>query len=199
MSLPIDYNRRVWFILDELPALQKVPSLKTALAEARKYGGCIVAGIQNFAQLQNIYGHAESQSLMNLFNTLFIFRTQDPDTCKHLANLLGEQELMEVQENKSYGANTIRDGVNLNQMRKKDLLVLPTEISLLPNLVCYVKLSGNWPITKLEMSYENSQRIAAEFEKKEPNLQFSSANSLKKRNNTKRRVKSIDKVMESKL
>lgn len=170
MSLSIDYNRRTWFILDELPALQKVPSLKTALAEARKYGGCIVGGIQNFAQLQTIYGHAESQSLMNLFNTLFIFRTQDPDTCKYLANLLGEQELMEVQENKSYGANTIRDGVNLNQMRKKDLLVLPTEISLLPNLECYVKLAGNWPIAKLEMSYVNPQKIAAAFEMKSPTL-----------------------------
>jgi type IV conjugative transfer system coupling protein TraD len=163
MSLNIDYTRRVWFILDELPALQKVPSLKTALAEARKYGGCIVAGIQNFAQLQTIYGHAESQSLMNLFNTLFIFRTQDPDTCKYLANLLGEQELMEVQENKSYGANTIRDGVTLNQVHRKELLVMPTQISLLPNLKCYVKLAGNWPIAKLKMRLEKPKSICPEF------------------------------------
>lgn len=181
MSLSIDYNRRVWFILDELPALQKVPSLKTALAEARKYGGCIVAGIQNFAQLQNIYGHAESQSLMNLFNTLFIFRTQDPDTCKYLANLLGEQELMEVQENKSYGANTIRDGVNLNQMRKKDLLVLPTEISLLPNLQCYVKLAGNWPIAKLEMNLEMPKVICPEFTFNNTMKTISTENIIKKK------------------
>ena len=154
MSLATDRDRRVWFILDELPALQKIPSLPTALAESRKFGGCVVAGIQNIHQLQKIYGHAEAQAIMNLFNTSFIFRTEDPETCRYLSAKLGEQELQDVQENISYGANTMRDGVNLNAMRRQRALVLPTEISLLPNLTCYVKYPGNWPVAKLKMKFE---------------------------------------------
>ena len=53
---------------DELPALQKVPSLETGLAEARKYGGCFVAGIQNIYQMEKIYGHAGAASMLDLFN-----------------------------------------------------------------------------------------------------------------------------------
>ncbi|KJV76939.1 type IV secretory system Conjugative DNA transfer family protein [Orientia tsutsugamushi str. TA716] len=47
-------NKNMWFILDELPALQKVSSLPVALAESRKYGGCFVAGLQNIHQLEAI-------------------------------------------------------------------------------------------------------------------------------------------------
>nr|WP_041621230.1 type IV secretion system DNA-binding domain-containing protein [Orientia tsutsugamushi] len=58
----------MWFILDELPALQKVSSLPVALAESRKYGGCFVAGLQNIHQLEAIYGSAECASMLDLFN-----------------------------------------------------------------------------------------------------------------------------------
>lgn len=163
MALQVDYNRRIWFMLDELPALQKVPCLKTGAAEARKYGGCIVAGIQNLAQLDSIYGYSEAENLRNLFNTIFIFRTQDTDTQTKLSRLLGEQESIEVQENKQYGANTHRDGVSLNQVRKRELLVIPTELGLLENLECYVKLAGNRPITKLKMTLEHPKTISPEF------------------------------------
>lgn len=162
-----DLNRRVWFILDELPALQKVPSLQTALAESRKFGGCVVAGIQNIHQLQKIYGQSESQSLLNLFNTSFIFRTDDPETCRYLSSKLGEQEIYDVQENISYGANTMRDGVTLNVQQKKHTLVLPTEISLLPNLECFIKYPGSWPITKLKMILERPNPITSAFQLQE--------------------------------
>ena len=166
MSLKEDSERRVWFILDELPALPRIPSLKTGLAEARKYGGCVVAGIQNLPQLQTIYGYAESQAMMNLFNTLFIFRTQEPETCRYLSNLLGEQEIREEQEGLSYSANEYRDGVNIQSVRRKELLVISTEISNLPNLECFIKLAGNYPITKLKMTYQNPPRVNSDMEKK---------------------------------
>ena len=44
---PTRANKNVWIIVDELPSLEKIPKLKTALAEGRKYGGCVVAGLQN--------------------------------------------------------------------------------------------------------------------------------------------------------
>ena len=63
----------------------------------------------------------------------------------------------------SYGANTIRDGVSLNNLDKKQTLVLPTEISNLQDLECYIKLPGNLPITKLLMKYKNIPSTQVSF------------------------------------
>ncbi|WP_375327477.1 type IV secretion system DNA-binding domain-containing protein [Candidatus Tisiphia endosymbiont of Nemotelus uliginosus] len=121
-------NNNMWFVLDELPALQKIPSLPTALAESRKYGGCFVAGLQNIYQLEEIYGPAGSASMLDLFNSKFIFRVSDQQTAHRSALMLGEQETLETQESLSYGSNTMRDGVNINNIERKRLLVMPSEI-----------------------------------------------------------------------
>ena len=153
----------LWFILDELPALKKTPSLKTALAEGRKYGGCIVAGVQNIHQLKEIYGNNGANSLLDLFNTRFIFRVGDEETARSSSNLLGKQEIKEQEEQLSYGANTMRDGVNINTQERSKALVLSTEIMHLEDLSAFVKLQGHWPITKLNMSYKKVRNANKPF------------------------------------
>ncbi|EER20885.1 MULTISPECIES: type IV secretion system DNA-binding domain-containing protein [spotted fever group] len=145
----------LWFIMDELPALGKINSLNTALAESRKYGGCFVAGIQNIFQLDKIYGSPAANDLLDLFNSKFIFRVGDQQTAHRSAMMLGEQEIRKTQESLSYGSNTIRDGVNINTIEQKKMQVLPAEIMSLPNLSCFVKLAGHYPISKLNMKWQN--------------------------------------------
>ncbi|MFP3034290.1 MAG: type IV secretion system DNA-binding domain-containing protein, partial [Candidatus Tisiphia sp.] len=147
-------NQNMWFIIDELPALQKISSLGIALAEGRKYGGCFVAGVQNIYQLEEIYGFVGSNSMIDLFGSKFIFRVSDQKTAQSSALMLGEQEIIETQENLSYGANSMRDGVNMHHVERRKLLVMPSEIMNLPDLTCYVKLAGNFPITKLHMDLQ---------------------------------------------
>ena len=43
----------VWFVLDELASLNKLPQLHTALTESRKYGNPVVLGFQGRSQLKN--------------------------------------------------------------------------------------------------------------------------------------------------
>jgi type IV conjugative transfer system coupling protein TraD len=162
LTLPPDRTRQIWFLIDELPALQRLPSLELALAESRKYGGCILAGIQSYPQLIHVYGQACAQSLTDLFNTKVFFRSTDPQTTQWISKVLGESETTQVQENMSYGANAIRDGVSLSQLHKQEALVLPTEIATLDNLSCYVKLPGNIPITKLTFPYQHPQAKRAQ-------------------------------------
>ncbi len=147
-------HQNMWFVIDELPSLQKIAALGVALAESRKYGGCFVAGMQNIYQLEEIYGLAGSSSMLDLFGSKFIFRVSDQQTAYRSALMLGEQEILETQENLSYGANTMRDGVNMSHLEKRKLLVMPSEIMNLPDLTCYVKLAGNFPITKLQMNLQ---------------------------------------------
>ena len=148
---PLGKNKNIWFIVDELPAMGMIPSLSTGLSEVRKYGGCFLAGIQDVHQLFDIYGNHLASHILNQFGTRFIFRSNDEATAYLSSKLLGQQKIEETQESLSYGANTIRDGVNLNTVEKIETLVMPTEIMNLESLSCYVKLYGNWPITKINM------------------------------------------------
>ena len=78
MTMAPNPERRQWFVIDELPALQRLPSLETALAESRKYGGCVLAGIQSMPQLNTVYGQSVSRSLLDLFNTKIFSETMIP-------------------------------------------------------------------------------------------------------------------------
>ncbi|MEN8237373.1 MAG: type IV conjugative transfer system coupling protein TraD [Pseudomonadota bacterium] len=167
MTLPPDSNRRVWLILDELPALHRLPSLEMALAESRKYGGCVVAGFQSIPQLTTVYGTSSAQTLLDLFNTQIFFRNTDPNTTEWISKVLGEQETQEIKENLSYGANTVRDGVSLSQQERKKSVVLPTEVANLQDLQCYVKLPGGYPITQLQMSYQQAKQKVKGFVEKQ--------------------------------
>ena len=104
-------------------------------------------------QLTEEYGIHASQTLLDLFNTKIFFRGDNPQTNDWISKSLGEKEVTSIQENLSYGANTTRDGVSLSEIKKRDPLVLPTEIAALNDLEAYLKLPGAWPITKLKMGY----------------------------------------------
>lgn len=165
MSLPPDQNRRLWFILDELPALQKLPSLEIGLAEGRKYGGCFLAGVQSVPQIATTYGHTQSQAILDLFNTKIFFRNTDPHTTAWISKVLGEAETTEYIENLSYGANTTRDGVSLSQQTRMRPLILPSEIGALKDCQAYLKFSGNLPIAKIQMRYQKILSLAVAFQR----------------------------------
>jgi len=163
MTLSPDLNRRLWFIIDELPSLQKLPSLETAMAESRKYGGCVLAGVQSFPQLTATYGQNQAQSILDLFNTKIFFRNTDPNTTQWISKVLGEVETTEQQETLSYGAHTIRDGVSLSPQTRIKPLVLPTEVANLKDLEAFIKLPGAIPPCRLKMKYKNIPAITSAF------------------------------------
>lgn len=153
LSLPENSERRIWVILDELGSLQQLPYLTSALAEARKFGGCFVIGIQSYAQLAKTYGHDGGREISSLLNTRFLFRVPDPDMAQWSAKSLGETTLEEVREGISYGANTIRDGVSIQRIEREKPVVPASEIMRLDDLSCYVRLPGGYPVTLLHMPY----------------------------------------------
>lgn len=154
MSLPASQDRRIWFILDELPSLQQLPYLTSTLSESRKFGGCIVIGAQNYPQIEKIYGLSGAREISGLLNTRFMFRQPDPDIAKWSAINLGETITNEVREGVSYGANTMRDGISINRVETQKPLVSYSEIMSLGNLQAYVRLLGKFPITFLNFIYK---------------------------------------------
>lgn len=163
LSLPENSNRRIWVILDELGSLQQLPYLTSALAEARKFGGCFVVGIQSVAQLAKTYGFEGGREISSLLNTRFMFRVPDPDIAQWSARNLGETTIEEVREGISYGANTIRDGVSIQRVEVQKPVVPPSEIQRLNDLTCYVRLPGSYPITLLHMPYQQRPILQPPF------------------------------------
>lgn len=163
LSLPENPQRRIWVILDELGSLQQLPYLTSALAEARKFGGCFVIGIQSAAQLSKTYGFEGGREISSLLNTRFLFRIPDPEIALWAAKNLGETTIEEVREGFSYGANTIRDGVSVQRAEVQKPVVPVSEILRLNDLTCYVRLPGGYPITLLHMPYVERPVLQSAF------------------------------------
>lgn len=163
LSMHPDSTRRLWFCIDELTSLNKQEAFPKAMAEIRKFGGCMVVGIQNIPQLQGQYGHAETKSLTSLFNTKVIFRNGDPDSAKHMSQMLGEQEVKEVAEGISFGEHKMRDGVSLNEQKRMKPVVIPHDIMSLNDLEAYLRLPGNLPVTKIKFEIPSVKLIGSSF------------------------------------
>lgn len=153
LSLPEKEDRRIWFILDEVTTLQQLPYLKPALAEARKFGGCFVIGLQNKALLESLYGPKGASGILGLLNTRLFFREPESELAEWASRNLGEAIINEVKEGISYGANTYRDGVSLSQQERAQRIVTASEMMGLEPLHCYIRLTGNYPVTQLAFDY----------------------------------------------
>ena len=143
MNLGIDKTRRFWFIMDELASLKNLPILTTALSELRKYGGCVIAGIQTISQLHDIYGNHKTNIITSQFNTKFFFKNSDKLVTQLLSDEFGETEKVETTESLSYGAHEMRDGVNVGSIKKDKKIITPDMLSGLKPLECFVSMQNN--------------------------------------------------------
>ena len=156
-------DQKVWFFVDELASLNKIPDLPKALAEARKYGGCFVLGFQTLSQIDDLYGQNGSRTLCGLTGTKVIFRTPDSFTAKRMAEFLGEQEILESAESISFGAHQKRDGVSLSDRKSMKPLIPYTELMQIPNLTAFLQLPRDFPITKVTFKYHTMEKICESF------------------------------------
>ncbi|MHA2900754.1 type IV conjugative transfer system coupling protein TraD [Enterobacter sp. H2G27] len=152
-SMGENSERRVWFILDEAPSLQRIPELAETLAEARKFGGCFVLGMQNMAQLVHVYGRELAKSIFDLMNTRMYGRSPSAEMAKVVEEELGKQRTRKIRESNSYGMDQVRDGVSLGKDEVNNPIVDYEQIMRLPNLNFYVRLPGEYPVVRLKLKY----------------------------------------------
>ena len=196
LSLVTDINRRVWFFMDELPSLYELPSLKEVLAEGRKYGACFVATIQDIHQLRTIYGRDATEALLACFNTKLCFRTGSTESGAWAEHYFGCQEVIEMREGFSYGANDIRDGVTLNQERRKNSVIIGSEFMQLNDLQAYLKLPGNFPVTKVKFKYKDKIDIADRLIAREIQDMLIAVNDANSQNQGKNQAKVTNELRQ---
>ena len=147
------HRERLWFFLDELPTLQKLDILKLAVTNTRKYGLCMVIGVQDFSQLYEIYGQRMAQTIISGCQTKLLLRVTDGEAAKLLAQGMGQAEIDEKDETLSYGLQASRDGVSVMARRSVRDLVLGSEILTLPDMTGFLVIPGDYPIAKVKYKY----------------------------------------------
>lgn len=162
-------HRRVWFIYDELPSLNKLPELPGVLAEARRFGGCFVLGFQAKAQMDFTYGKETADAMLGLVNTRFFFRSPSSTEAEWVQREIGQRRDKVFSEQYSYGVDTVRDGVSFSKVEEDRYLVNYTDIQKLPNLSCYVTFPGDYPAVRMSMRYEKIKDCAEDLQMREIN------------------------------
>ena len=94
----------VWFILDELASLQKLPQLHAAITQNRKSNNPVVLGFQGRSQLEVLYGH-EAEAMLSQPATKIFLRTSEPRAARWISETIGEVEIEQLRE--SHGDRTI--------------------------------------------------------------------------------------------
>ena len=142
MSQRTAVPRPVWFVLDELSTLQRLPQLHTAITEIRKSGNPLVLGFQGRSQLEERYGRAAEAMLSQPATKIFL-RTSEPEAAEWISRAIGEVEIERVRESRTRGQfpNERRSEADALD-RQVERLVMASEIMGLPPMHGFLK-SGN--------------------------------------------------------
>lgn len=147
LTAPQENQTPVWFVLDELASLQRLPQLHTAITENRKSRNPLVLGFQGKAQLEVIYGHLAEVMLSQPATKIFL-KTTEPKAAEWVSNAIGKVEIERMKETHFDGS---RSGRNFAIDRQIEPLVMDSEISGLENRHAFLKLGNN--VARFQFEY----------------------------------------------
>ncbi len=145
LSFPDYPERKTWFILDELGNLRALPKFSQLLGVCRSKNACVVIGTQTTVKLDAIYGQAIRKDILNNCNIKVLLRTNDPDSAKHMEEMVGHQEFEEGRKSYSMGVMDVRDGTTVTRQDVVKPVVMASEFAHLPNLTGVVKVMEMFP------------------------------------------------------
>jgi hypothetical protein len=161
LNEPTAAQKRVWFVIDELASLQKLPQLHTAITEARKSNNPVVLGFQGKAQLEYLYGHLAEVMLSQPATSVWL-TTKEPNAGEWVSKFIGKVEIERLRETHFDGT---RAGRNFALDRQVEQLVLESEIAGLADLHAYMKYQNY--VTRFSFPYFNMPEVAEGFERRD--------------------------------
>jgi len=158
LNAPTENQRPVWFVLDELASLQRLPQLHTAITENRKSKNPLVLGFQGKAQLEVIYGHIAEVMLSQPATKIFL-KTTEPKAAEWVSAAIGKVEIERMRETHFDG---FRAGRNFALDRQAEPLVMDSEISGLDPMHAFLKLGNH--VARFSFSYCDLPKTQPAFE-----------------------------------
>ena len=157
MEIPKPGQKQVWFVIDELASLQKLPQLHSAMTESRKSKNPLVVGFQGRAQLEDIYGKIAEVMLSQPATKIFM-KTTEGKAAEWISDTLGKVEIERLKETHFDGS---RAGKNYTIDRQIEPLVMASEISGLEDRRAYLKLGNR--IARFDFDYHGLPTVTDAF------------------------------------
>jgi hypothetical protein len=139
LNEPMPDQKPVWFVIDELASLQRLPQLHTAITENRKSQNPVILGFQGRSQMEARYGE-DAEAMLSQPATKIFLRTTEPKAAKWVSEAIGEIEIERIRETHFDGSRT---GRNYALDRQTEPLVMPSEISGLDDLRGFLKYGNH--------------------------------------------------------
>jgi Type IV secretion-system coupling protein DNA-binding domain len=158
LNEPKEGQKRVWFVIDELASLQKLPQLHTAITENRKSNNPVILGFQGKAQLEVLYGHLAEVMLSQPATSIWL-KTKEPAASEWVSKFIGKVEIERLRETHFDGS---RAGRNFTLDRQIEPLVMESEISGLADLHAYMKFENY--VTRFSFPRFDMPIVASDFE-----------------------------------
>jgi type IV conjugative transfer system coupling protein TraD len=154
---------RVWFMIDEVATLNRMPFLPKSLAEIRQFGGAFVIGYQVYSQLEDIYGPSAAKTISGNLNNRIVFNTPDADTAELYSKSLGSEDVEERRESITVGAHETRDGVGFMSQRTERRIVTASQIQSLPQFEGYIRFAYDAPTAFVRFKAFDTTGTAQKF------------------------------------
>ncbi len=145
----------VWFVLDELASLNKLPQLHTAVTENRKYGNPVVMGLQGRSQMEKRYGQ-DAEAMLSQPATKIFLKTSEPRAAKWISEAIGEIEVERLKESRSMGLLRSKKSFAMEIATKP--LVMASEIAGLPPLTGFIKLENHVVSAKFRLAKKQNKQ-----------------------------------------
>ena len=156
-------TRKTAIIIDELGALNQLPSLDRLLSEGRKYNGCPFLGTQSDSQLIDIYGQFKTRTILQGLQSKVILRCIDKDTRNSMADEIGKQEVLLVSNShsKSHSRNRVNQNFGQNEQVKERYVVMPAQLKL-PDLKGYINFPDK-DVAKIKIKHKTFPTRTQQF------------------------------------
>ena len=144
-----------WFVLDELASLNKLPQLRTAVTENRKYGNPVVLGFQGRSHLEKRYCQ-DAEAMLSQPATKVFFRTSEPRAAKWISDAIGEIEVERLKESRSMGLLRSKKSYSMEIATKP--LVMASELAGLDSHHAYIKQENRVVPVRLRLAKKRKRQ-----------------------------------------
>lgn len=145
----------VWFVLDELASLNKLPQLHTAVTENRKYGNPVVLSLQGRSQMEKRYSQ-DAEAMLSQPATKIFLKTSEPRAAKWISDSIGEIEVERLKESRSMGLLGSRKSFAMEIATKP--LIMASEIAGLAPLTGFIKLENHVVPARFRLAKKESKQ-----------------------------------------
>ena len=133
LSLEDDLERRVFFMIDELGSLYKLESILDLVTVGRSKGAPLICANQDLGRLEKTYGEPNIKTFFNNFNSLVVFRINEPESADYLSKAIGTAADQSTS-NAQIAPSDFGDRKGFSEHEKLERVIIPSELQSLKTL-----------------------------------------------------------------